>query len=80
MRGLTVHKCGPWTQGPVFLQQLRLLQGYDLPRLGHNTVDYVHTLIEVAKLAFADREEYYGDPEFADVPLRRLLSRRYADV
>lgn len=79
-RGLTVHKCGPWTQGPVFLQQLRLLQGYDLPRLGHNTVDYVHTLIEVAKLAFADREEYYGDPQFADVPLRRLLSRRYAEV
>jgi gamma-glutamyltranspeptidase/glutathione hydrolase len=77
-KGLRVHKCGPWSQGPVFLQQLRLLEGYDLPRLGHNTADYVHILTEASKLAFADREEYYGDPCFTNVPIRRLVSRRYA--
>lgn len=77
-RGLEVHKCGPWSQGPVFLQQLTLLEGYDLAGLGHNSADYVHTLVECAKLAFADREHYYGDPEFVDVPLDRLLSAEYA--
>ena len=77
-KGLRVHKCGPWSQGPVFLQQLRLLEGYDLPRLGHNTPNYIHILTEVSKLAFADREEYYGDPCFAKVPIGRLLSRAYA--
>ncbi len=77
-RGLDVHKCGPWTQGPVFLQQLRLLEGFDLPALGHNSADYLHTLVEAAKLAFADRERWYGDPEFANVPLERLLSEDYA--
>ena len=76
--GLDVHKCGPWTQGPVFLQQLRLLEGFDLPELGHNSADYIHTLIEAAKLAFADRERWYGDPAFVDVPLERLLSSEYA--
>lgn len=77
-RGLEVHKCGPWSQGPVFLQQLTLLEGYDLPALGHNSAEYVHTLVECAKLAFADREYYYGDPAFVDVPLQRLLSQEYA--
>jgi gamma-glutamyltranspeptidase/glutathione hydrolase len=77
-RGLTVHKCGPWTQGPVFLQQLRLLEGFDLKKLGHNSADYIHTVIEAAKLAFADRERYYGDPAFVEVPLKRLLSKEYA--
>jgi gamma-glutamyltranspeptidase / glutathione hydrolase len=78
-RGLDVHKCGPWTQGPVFLQQLRLLEGFDLAGLGHNSSAYIHTVIEAAKLAFADRERYYGDPDFARVPLTELLSRAYAD-
>ena len=78
-RGLDVYKCGPWSQGPVFLQQLRLLEGYDLKKLGHNTSDYVHTVIEAAKLAFADRERYYADPKFVDVPLKKLLSKEYAD-
>jgi gamma-glutamyltranspeptidase/glutathione hydrolase len=77
-KGLRVHKCGPWSQGPVFLQQLRLLEGYDLSRLGHNTPDYIHLLTEASKLAFADREKYYADPSFTDVPIRRLLSRGYA--
>jgi len=77
--GLDVHKCNTWTQGPVFLQQLRLLEGFDLKGMGHNTVDYLHTWIECAKLAFADREEYYGDPDFVEVPLDWLLSREYAE-
>ncbi len=77
-KGLDVYKCGPWTQGPVFLQQLRLLEGVDLPALGHNSTAYLHTLIEAAKLAFADRERWYGDPLFADVPMERLLSSEYA--
>ena len=76
-RDVDVHKCGPWTQGPVFLQQLRLLEGFDLAALGHNSADYLHTFIEAAKLAFADRERWYGDPLFADVPLDRLLSAEY---
>jgi len=78
-RDLTVHKCGAWSQAPVFLQQLRLLEGFELTKLGHNSVDYVHILTEVAKLAFADREAFYGDPLFSEIPLDRLLSRSYAN-
>ncbi|BCX04236.1 MAG: gamma-glutamyltranspeptidase [Candidatus Roseilinea sp.] len=77
-RGLDVYKCGPWTQGPVFLQQLALLEGYDLAAMGHNSPEYLHILIECAKLAFADREAYYGDPDFDAVPLDSLLSKSYA--
>jgi len=79
-RGVTVHKCQPWSQGPVFLQQLRLLEGFDLRSMGHNSTDYIHCLVEAAKLAFADREEYYADPEFTKVPLDELLSPQYADL
>lgn len=75
---LDVHKCPPWTQGPVFLQQLLLLEGFDLRALGHNSPEYLHLLIESAKLAFADREAYYGDPRFDTVPLDVLLSKEYA--
>jgi gamma-glutamyltranspeptidase / glutathione hydrolase len=76
-RGLDVYKCPPWSQGPVFLQQLALLQGIDLRSVGHNTAPYIHTLVEAAKLAFADRERYYGDPSFGDVPLDALLAEDY---
>ncbi len=79
-RGVTVFKCGPWSQGPVFLQQLKLLEGFDLSAMGHNSADYIHTVIEAAKLSFADREAYYGDPEFIEVPLAGLLSDRYAAI
>ncbi len=79
-RGVTVFKCGPWSQGPVFLQQLRLLEGFDLRTMGHNSADYVHTVIEAAKLAFADREAYYADPESTRVPMEGLLSARYAEL
>jgi gamma-glutamyltranspeptidase/glutathione hydrolase len=78
-KGLTVHKCNTWTQGPVLLQQLNLLDGYDLASLGHNSIEYIHVLIEAAKLAFADREHYYADPEFEDIPLDWLLSKEYSD-
>lgn len=77
-RGYDVFKCGPWTQGPVFLQQLNLLEGYDLASMGHNSPEYIHLLIEAAKLSFADREQYYGDPDFVRVPLDLLLSKEYA--
>ncbi len=77
--GLDVHKCSSWTQGPVFLQQLTLLEGFDLAAMGHNSADYLHTLTECAKLAFADREAHYGDPKFDDIPFDRLLSKAYAD-
>jgi gamma-glutamyltranspeptidase/glutathione hydrolase len=79
-RCVTVFKCAPWSQGPVFLQQLKLLEGFDLVAMGHNSADYIHTVIESAKLSFADREAYYGDPEFIDVPLDGLLSDRYAAI
>jgi len=77
--GLTVCKTQPWGQGPVFLQQLALLAGFDLPAMGPGTADYVHTVTECGKLAFADREAWYGDPDFADVPVKALLSAGYAD-
>jgi gamma-glutamyltranspeptidase/glutathione hydrolase len=76
--GYTVCKTGPWGQGPVFLQQLALLAGYDLAAAGHLSADYLHTVVEVAKLAFADREAWYGDPDVVDVPLADLLSADYA--
>ena len=79
-RGGEVWKCPPWTQGPVFLQQLVLLEGFELAAMGHNSTDALHTLLECAKLAYADRDACYGDPLFSDVPLPELLSKRYAEV
>ncbi len=77
-RGHTVAKVGPWSQGPVFLQQLSLLSGFDLDGMHPWGPELVHTVAECAKLAFADREAFYGDPDFADVPLEHLLSPEYA--
>ena len=77
-RGFEVFKTGPWGQGPVFLQQLSLLQGFDLSSLPQNSTDYAHIVAESAKLSFADREAWYGDPNFLDVPLETLLSASYA--
>jgi gamma-glutamyltranspeptidase / glutathione hydrolase len=76
----TVCKAGPWCQGPVFLQQLALLKGFDLTAMGPESPDFVHTVIECAKLAFADREAFYGDPDFVDVPFDVLLSDEYNDM
>ena len=77
-RNYRVFKCGPWTQGPVMLQMLKLLEGYDLKSMGHNSAQYVHTIIECMKLAYHDRNKYYGDPLFAEVPMDSLLSAEYA--
>ncbi len=73
-----LHTCGPWCQGPVLAETLNILDGVDLAALGHNSPAYVHMLTEAIKLAFADREAYFGDPRFVDVPLEVLLSQRYA--
>ncbi|MGQ9513890.1 MAG: gamma-glutamyltransferase family protein [Thermoproteota archaeon] len=75
--GLDVYKCSTWTQGPVFLQILRILENFDLKLLGHNTVDYIHISVETIRLAFSDRERSYGDPIFDDVPIKMLLSKEY---
>ncbi|HEY2762406.1 MAG TPA: gamma-glutamyltransferase family protein [Pseudonocardiaceae bacterium] len=77
-RGHLVHKPGPWSQGPVYLQQLGLLAGFDLAAMGFGSADHLHTVVESAKLAFADREAWYGDPDHAPVPLAALLDRGYA--
>ena len=74
-----VHKTGPWGQGPVLLQQLALLKGFDIAALDPIGAEFVHIVTECAKLAFADREAFYGDPAFADVPLATLLSDSYND-
>ncbi|HEX4488047.1 MAG TPA: gamma-glutamyltransferase [Terriglobales bacterium] len=79
-RGYTVYKAGPLTQGPYLSQTLRLLEGFDLKKMGHNSADYIHTVIEAEKLALADRDEYYGDPNFAKVPMRQLLSDPYTKM
>ena len=75
--GHTVLKCGPWSQGPVFLQQLALLRGFDIGAMYPLGAQFVHTVVECAKLAYADREAYYGDPNFTRVPLGALLSDDY---
>jgi gamma-glutamyltranspeptidase/glutathione hydrolase len=79
-RGYTVYKTGPLTQGPYLLQTLRLLEGFDLKKMGLNSADYIHTVIEAEKLALADRDEYYGDPNFTKVPMQQLLSDQYTEM
>jgi gamma-glutamyltranspeptidase / glutathione hydrolase len=79
-RGYTVYKTGPLTQGPYLLQTLRLLEGFDLKKMGFNSADYIHTVIEAEKLALADRDEYYGDPNFVKVPMQQLLSDQYTEM
>lgn len=76
--GWTVFKTGPWGQGPALLQTLAILRGMDLGAMDPLGAEFVHTVIEAMKLAFADREAYYGDPDFADIPLTALLSDEYA--
>jgi gamma-glutamyltranspeptidase / glutathione hydrolase len=74
---VTLFKCGFWNQGPALLQTLAILENHDLAALGHNSADYLHVLIEALKLAFADREQFYGDPRHVDVPAEALLSKEY---
>ena len=77
-KGIDVYTCGPWCQGPVSIETLHILEGFDLKGMGHNSADYLHTVLEALKLVFADRHYYYGDPDFVDVPLDGLLSKDYA--
>jgi len=79
-RGHTVYKCDTWTQGPYLSQTLRLLEGYNLKEMGFLSPDYIHVVIEAMKLALADRDEFYGDPLFADVPIKNLLSDDYTKL
>jgi gamma-glutamyltranspeptidase/glutathione hydrolase len=73
----TVCKPGPWNQGPVMLQQLALLKGDNLDGIDPTSADFIHLLVEASKLAYADREKFYGDPNFVDVPMQTLLSDAY---
>ena len=77
-KDIEVYTCGPWCQGPVTIETLHILEGYDLKAMCHNSPEYLHTLLEALKLSFADRHSYYGDPDFVDVPLEGLLSKAYA--
>ena len=78
--GYTIYKCPPWTQGPSLCQALRLLEGFDLQKIGHLSADYIHVLTEALKLAFADRDQYYADPNFSDVPMQALLCDEYTNL
>jgi gamma-glutamyltranspeptidase/glutathione hydrolase len=77
---LEIAACGFWCQGPVLLQIVNMLDGLDLAALGHNSPAYLHRLVETIKLAFADRDAYYGDPRFVTVPAQRLLSSAFAEA
>src|SRR5258708_5644563 len=79
-RGYTVYKAGFWNQGPVLLQTLRILEGFNLAAMGAGSADAVHTTVEAMKLAYADRDRYYGDPDFVRVPGEVLLSGPYATL
>lgn len=78
-RGIDVYKLTTWTQGPVMLQALNILENFDLKSMGYNTSKYIHTICQAMHLAFADRDFYYGDPDFAPAePINGLLSKNYA--
>ncbi len=78
-RGVQIYKCGFWTQGPVMLENLNLLEGFDLKGMKHNSADYVHTVVEAEKLGYADRDAYYGDPDFTSIPAALLSKDRIVD-
>ncbi len=75
--GYTVYKPGFWSQGPSMIEALNILEGFNLAELKLNSADYIHTLVEALKLAYADRDTYYGDPKFVKIPSERLLSKEY---
>jgi len=78
-KGIEVYKMQQWTQGPVMLQALNMLENFDLKAMGFNSARYIHTLYQVMNLTFADRDFYYGDPYFApEEPIKGLLSKDYA--
>lgn len=77
-RGYRVYKPGFWSQGPSLIQALNILEGYDLKASGYNTTETIHREVEALKLAYADRDTYYGDPKFSKIPGAILLSKDYA--
>ena len=78
-RGIDVYKLQQWTQGPMMLQALNMLEQYDLKSMGYNSANYIHTLYQVLSMSFADRDFYYGDPYFPpEEPMKGLLSKDYA--
>ena len=79
-RGYDVYKCDTWTQGPYLSQTLRMLEEFDLKQMGFLSTDYIHVVVESMKLALADRDQFYGDPLFVDVPLETLLSDDYTQL
>jgi len=79
-RDYTINKCNTWTQGPVLLQSLKLLENFNIKGMGYLSTDYVHVTVEAMKLAYADRDKYYGDPKFVKVPLEQLLSDKYNKI
>ncbi|MGB7526513.1 gamma-glutamyltransferase family protein [Sphingobacterium cellulitidis] len=77
-KGIDVYKLREWTQGPSMLQALQILKNYDLPKMGYNSVEYIHTVYQAMNLALADRDFYYGDPYFSrNIPIKGLLSEEY---
>ena len=77
-RGYEIYKTGFWAQGPMMIEVLNLLEGYDLKKMGQNSPEYIHTVTEALKLGFADRDHFYGDPNFVKIPTQQLLSKDYA--
>ncbi|WP_425638886.1 gamma-glutamyltransferase family protein [Algoriphagus yeomjeoni] len=77
-KGIDVYKLQEWTQGPVLLQSLNILENFDLKSMGYNSANYIHTVYQAMNLAFADRDFYYGDPAFVESPMKGLLSKEYA--
>ncbi len=76
--GFEVYKGGFWSQGPDLVETLNLLEPYNLAGMKFNSTEYIHTLVEALKLAYADRDTYYGDPKFSQIPMKTLLSKEYA--
>jgi gamma-glutamyltranspeptidase / glutathione hydrolase len=77
--GYTVYKPGFWSQGPAMLEALNILDGFNLTQMRAGSADYIHTMVEALKLAYADRDTYYGDPKFVKIPTERLLSKEYGE-
>src|SRR6266852_5706087 len=77
-RGYEIYKTGFWAQGPMMIEVLNLLEGYNLKKIGQNSPEYIHTVTEALKLGFADRDRFYGDPDFVKIPTQQLLSKDYA--
>lgn len=77
-KGIDVYKLQEWTQGPMMLQALNILENFDLKKMGYNSTQYIHTVYQAMNLSFADRDFYYGDPAFVKTPIKGLLSKEYA--